>query len=139
MKTVNPCIIWYIGSSNEALRLKTEYNCEIHIFEPIYSSYVKFIRDFKNFSLSHIYNYGLGKLRRNFKQQIRLKDDRSHILNMVLRKLDVVYKELSNGHIIDLFHIGCEGCELEIIQSLIDYDLLRNFKTIQFGSRHYFF
>merc|ERR1711874_127156 len=67
--------------------------------------------------------------------------DDSHAADNNDSKLHII--EASKGfqhvtdHQLDLLHINCEGCEYELLENIIENNLHRKIKIIQFGS-HFF-
>ncbi|CAF0759372.1 unnamed protein product [Didymodactylos carnosus] len=134
--------------SKEYIRL---YNSSLIIFEPLMPLYKRLIRKFGNRSRTKIYPYGLGSYARQLKIEMagRNADATSIFKTIAINQTKTSYfktiKILSTVDVIrnilvkwktkiDLLTINCEGCEYEIIPSLIENSLMTKIKNLQFAT-----
>jgi len=149
-----PCLIWYIGANTEGrdgIRFQKEYQCNIHVFEPIipYGNALKVHYARQRVQRAEIFLYGLGDSNR-FVKNIPLQGESSFAMSsrmiagakyveIEIKQVSRVFQALTqrfNG-VIDLMHVNCEGCEWELFEALVLEGILQKIKVLQF-SAHYF-
>ena len=124
--------------------LINRYTCKIHVYEPIPTFIYELESKFKDNSRVKIFPFAVDA--ENAK--IKMNDGDGDASNMfgsdgknkteveVKDIVEVIYKsmEMENKMEIDLLHINCEGCELGILERLIEFnggDLLKKIKNIE--------
>ncbi|CAF1556071.1 unnamed protein product [Rotaria sp. Silwood1] len=129
----------------------TLYNPSIISFEPLIKMSKILKEKFQKNSKIEIQSYGLGNRARNLSIEPfdtdntgtsifrKLSRKNSSIIEQI-QLLDVVQvienirKTRTKYGIIDMISINCEGCEFEILPSLIINNMTQYFRIIQFGS-----
>lgn len=149
----NSINIYYAGTFKTADVAKyymKHYNNRIKkivFFEPVVSNLETVKESLKDTSLSLTYNYyGLGK--DNYETSIdsatpSTVTTKLHILKSKkksenLVKIKETVSALNENNFaptdMNMLYTNCEGCEIEVLQNLIEKDYLKHFKIVQFGT-----
>jgi len=152
-------IIFYVGGNTygfDGVKLMQKCpKCKMHIFEPVPEFSKKLSETWKNHAARNdwdvaVHEFGLGA----YTRIIQLKETeivgqstfgmKGSKSNMNETKVDLqimrtanVVKMLTQGEKIDLLHVNCEGCEWEMLENLIEENIHKSIRMIQFSS-HYF-
>jgi len=154
-------IIFYVGGNTDGadgVHLMQQCpKCKMHIFEPVPEFSKKLLETWKNHVAQNnwdvtVHDYGLGAYTRTI--QLKASEivgqstfgmkgsdanlNETKVDLQIMRTADVV-KILTSGTggKIDLLHVNCEGCEWEMLENLIEDDIHKNIRMVQFSS-HYF-
>ncbi|CAF1496499.1 unnamed protein product [Didymodactylos carnosus] len=158
------CKILYNGAhkaGTDGLRFLRDYpSCRVWFLEPIPAFFNSLIHSHR---IAHelgkqrgfAYNIGLSKANANLDISSRdLSDDQGLTLigktsqknstnknQLVIRDISEILfeynflsRELPNPGEFDLLHMNCEGCEYDVLERLIETNLIRYIRIIQFGS-----
>lgn len=118
-------------------KIVEKYNCFVIGFEPVSEYFCQAVNNLKENKKVKIYNFGLGKETRQ--EYISVDKDRSSICinNQNCQKEQITIRSfievisLYSILSVDLIKINIEGCEYELLESIIENDLQRLFKNIQ--------
>lgn len=139
-------IVLDVGSYNGEFSkaISDFYNCKIYSFEPIKAFFKKSVENLSNYPNVEIFNFGIGK--NNRAEWINIDADSSSIYKLgynwhseqiMIRSIQDIVEELNLVNI-DLIKINVEGCEYEILDSIIESDYIRLFKNIQVQFHEFF-
>lgn len=114
------------------------------MLEPLKLLYRKLQQRFKNYTNAITYNVGLGKRNEKFmiKMEGNIGDASSPFFGSgegtcslkVINAIDF-FSALGVGNFkVDLITINCEGCEYDLLETILSTDLVYHFKHIQFGT-----
>ena len=127
------------------------YNPSIISFEPLIQMSKNLIEKFKTNPKIEIQPFGLGNNKRNLSVELSgTENDGTSIFRKLsavkssniqqIQLLDIIQvienirtTRTKNG-IIDMISINCEGCEFEILPTLIFHNMTQYFRIIQFGT-----
>jgi FkbM family methyltransferase len=145
------CKIWYVGAhkhGHDGKSFQKQYNCEIHVFEPHPDFFNVLNAEYKREKIenAHMHDYGFGGSTRTIHNigsngvgSFNMVDGKGKTgKSMKIRAAAEIWKELIPGDgTLDLLHLNCEGCEYELMESLIKANLISKIKTIQIGTHKY--
>lgn len=148
MKLTLPCKIWYVGANTQGadgVRLQRDYSCTIDVFEPVPEFFNVLKRNWRKIERSTLHNYGLGARSRIVKG-VSLHGQSTFAMEssgggkvsgeLKIRNVFDVWKDLGSPHI-DLLHVNCEGCEWELWETMLHYNIIDHIDIVQFGT-HWF-
>jgi len=150
-------IVLYIGGNTHGRDgppiMKSCPKCKLHIFEPVpdfnvilENTYLD-MKTSKNWDVK-VHKFGLGATNRIVKlpassiEGVRTfgmggdeeSQDEEIYVELQIQAAHEVLKEVAGDSIIDLLHVNCEGCEWEMFENLIENDLLKKIRSIQFST-----
>jgi FkbM family methyltransferase len=118
-----------------AQKIAKKYNCFVIGFEPIGTYFCEAVQNLREFNKVKIYNYGLGS--RSRQERISLEKDSSSIYKryhlsqaIMIHSFSEIINQLSLVSI-ELIKINIEGCEYELLETMIENNMQRLFKNIQ--------
>jgi FkbM family methyltransferase len=118
-----------------AVDIFCKYNATIYVFEPIESFFKIIQKKFVNNPKIKVYNFGLAG--KDEQMEISMTDNASSVFlktedsETIQLKSIVNFLQKNNIQFVDLIKINIEGGEYELLESLIENNLLSNFKNIQ--------
>jgi FkbM family methyltransferase len=134
-------VVFDVGTYNGNFSkiISDKFNCHIYGFEPVGEYFCRSIRTLCDYPKVQLFNFGLGK--ENRIDKIILSEDSSSIFQTV-GKFKLPTEEIfikSIKHVIDdlglvsvdLIKLNVEGCEYEILESILNSGYIRLFKNIQ--------
>lgn len=114
------------------------------ILEPLKLLHRQLLRRFKLYNNAIIYNIGLGSSNKKIMINIEGKDGDSTSqwgrsgegsCSLKIVSATQFFEKLGVGNfIVDLITINCEGCEYDLLETLLSTNFVYYFKNIQFGS-----
>ncbi|CAF1222171.1 unnamed protein product [Didymodactylos carnosus] len=127
------------------------YNCSLIIYEPLIPIYKDLVKKFQNNSKVEVHPYGMG----NRARKILIEPYAAHnegtsmfrkitkynsstiqhieIINVV-EAIEKIRRTRTKDGMIDMLSVNCEGCEFEVLPSLINNNLIKYFRNIQFAT-----
>lgn len=147
MNLVAPCMIWYVGANThgrDGVRLQKEYSCNIHVFEPVPSFANVLKKNWKNVPRSTVHAFGLGSESKQVEHvhvvgesTFAMSDGKDFSGETVhIKSIVEAWEELGKPSI-DLLHINCEGCEWEMLETMISSGIVNKVRILQVGT-HWF-
>ena len=112
------------------------YNCNIYVFEPVYSHFEFIDQRFRKNNKIKTFNFGLGNASGNSVISLDGASSSVHLKNkgnseeIFIKNVQQVFNELSID-CIDLMKVNIEGAEYDLIESLIDEGNISRIKNIQ--------
>jgi FkbM family methyltransferase len=170
------CTMLYIGGNVEGADgniIHSQHGCRVYILEPVPQFFKKLSTKFARVPGISTHNFGVGNattLMRlegglrgqgtSYQSATKLSDSNSQLgqlprqegMTMRILSVEDTLRELSlAGKFIDLLHVNCEGCEYELLLSLVEQphrltadgtvrsgtSFADQFGTIQFGTHNY--
>ena len=147
MNLVSPCIIWYVGANThgrDGVRLQKDYSCDIHVFEPVPSFANVLEKNWKNVPRSTVHAFGLGSESKQV-EGVHVVGESTFAMSggkdssgetVHIKSIVEAWEELGKPSI-DLLHMNCEGCEWEMLETLISSDIIHKVRILQVGT-HWF-
>ena len=130
-------LVWDVGAYHGewAQRIFSMFNCTVHCFEPIRSNFNHSLLKFGRNRKMIWHDFGLN----NFNGPIEIFEDKncssSHIEGgnrEIVQMKDVIhFWNLEGKPVIDLVKLNIEGDEYNVLNRLIDYGIIDQFKEIQ--------
>ncbi|OWF46734.1 uncharacterized protein LOC110455331 [Mizuhopecten yessoensis] len=132
-----------LGEDASAILRKYKPNAYV-LLEPIRPLYNQLMGTFKKTRNMHIYNFGLGKKLSYFhvnmeghKGETTSTFTGSNSGDCLIKVINATKFMLKLGvgcFDVDLLTINCEGCEFDVLESLISSSLIEHFKHVQFAT-----
>ncbi|XP_045193167.2 uncharacterized protein LOC123549285 isoform X2 [Mercenaria mercenaria] len=139
LKDVDSFVIEVGGHTGEdATMMVNMYNPRYVILEPV-DMYADILKEkFKSNSRVTVLNVGLGKTNEyvNIKSNnTGTKSNHAENSTIVVKDATEFFKSIRVGKFdMDLLMMDCHGCELDVLENIIESNLVINFKNIQFNS-----
>lgn len=148
------CVIFYVGAHTHGgdgvhFQQHSSLNCHIHVFEPHPEFYEELRKNWGSMKIPRatLHNYGLGDSNRIVEgvtnagvNTFGMQSTGSGAIGVPLQIRDTreVLEQLLQPHEqISLFHANCEGCEWEMLETLIRSKLIQRINVLQWSS-HWF-
>jgi galactoside 2-L-fucosyltransferase 1/2 len=147
MNLVAPCMIWYVGANThgrDGVRLQKDYSCDIHVFEPVPSFANVLKKNWKNVPRSTVHAFGLGSESKQV-EHVHVVGESTFAMSggtdssgetVHIKSIVEAWGELGKPSI-DLLHINCEGCEWEMLETMISSGIVNKVRILQVGT-HWF-
>jgi FkbM family methyltransferase len=142
-----PCIIWYVGANThgrDGVRLQKDYNCDIHVFEPVPSFANALVKNWENVPRSTVHAFGLGSETKHV-NGVKVVGESTFAMSsssdasgetVHIKNILEAWEELGKPSI-DLLHMNCDGCEWEMLETLLSSGMVHQVQILQVGT-HWF-